>query len=183
MEDKKFINLTERLVIREVSISDEVYIYEAASSCPKINMMHGNEFKNKESVSNYIEVLKKEYKNEKYKTLALADRCSDKFLGLITLDVDKIFPRAEISYWIDKRYRNKGYATESVKAIIKYGFSKLGLNRIQGMHFTNNPASGRVLEKAGMLYEGTLRQYVGMDDKFYDCKMYSILKLEYQDNL
>ena len=73
-------------------------------------------------------------------------------------------------------HRNVGFATEAVKAMIEFGFRQLNLNRIQAMHFTNNFASGRVLEKAGMLYEGTLRQYVGMNDTFFDCKMYAIIK-------
>ena len=47
------------------------------------------------------------------------------------------------------------------------------------MHFTDNPVSGRVLEKAGMSYEGTLRQYIGMGNVFFDCKMYAILKSDF----
>ena len=60
--------------------------------------------------------------------------------------------------------------------MIDYGFQELSINRLQAMHFTDHPASGRVLEKAGMLYEGTLRQYVGLGGTFFDCKMYAILR-------
>ena len=68
-------------------------------------------------------------------------------------------------------HRNKGYASEAVKAIIGYGFSKLNLRRVQAIHSVDNPASGRVLEKAGMIYEGTLRLYNGVSDQ----KMYSAI--------
>lgn len=59
-----------------------------------------------------------------------------------------------------------------MRAVIEYGFSKLNLKRIQAVHSINNPASGHVLEKAGMTYEGTLRLYNGIDDE----KMYSVIK-------
>ena len=177
-DNEKIIIPTSRLMIRQVSTKDEKYIFHAAS-CPQINLMHSNEFNDIVKVRNYIEVLTQEYMKGKYRSLAVAEKMSDRLIGMITLDVDSFFPRAEISYWIDKSYRNKGYATEAVKAVIEYGFSILGLNRIQAMHFTNNPASGCVLEKAGMLFEGTLRQYVGMQGVFFDCRLYSILKSDF----
>ena len=79
-----------------------------------------------------------------------------------------------MGYWISIPYRNNGYASEAVKTVIEYGFSKLGLKRIQAVHGVNNPASGRVLEKAGMKYEGTLRLYNGVSDE----KMYSVINTD-----
>lgn len=181
MKNEEFVIQTARLIIREVYQIDDEHILKAAS-CPQINFMHSNEFNDINNVRNYLNVLMEEYEKRKYRSLAIADKLSSRFLGMITLDVDKFFPRAEISYWIDRFYRNNGYATEAVKAIIKYGFSILGLNRIQAMHFSDNPASGRVLEKAGMFFEGTLRQYLGMYNSFFDCKMYSILKSDCTKN-
>jgi ribosomal-protein-alanine N-acetyltransferase len=72
--------------------------------------------------------------------------------------------------------------TEAVSAIIDYGFNNLNLNRIQAMHFSGNDASGRVLIKAGMTYEGTLRQYVGTGNINYDCLMYSMLRSDRKIN-
>lgn len=70
-----------------------------------------------------------------------------------------------------------GYATETVKAIIKYSFDDLSLNRVQAL--TSNPASERVLTKAGMVYEGTLRQYFRMGNISWDVKMYAILREDF----
>jgi ribosomal-protein-alanine N-acetyltransferase len=167
--------LTERLSIREVNIGDSSSVLKAAE-CPQISLMHSNEFTDIDMVRKYIEVLNREYETGKYITLAVADKASDILIGLLTLDIDRVFPRAEVSYWIDMQYRNTGYATEAVGAIIDYGFTHLKLNRIQAMHFRGNDASGRVLIKAGMTYEGTLRQYVGIGSTYYDCLMYSVIK-------
>jgi ribosomal-protein-alanine N-acetyltransferase len=167
---------TSRLSIRQIEMTDDEYIFKAME-CPQIHQMHSNGFITVEKVKSYIEVLLKEYQSGKYRTLAIAEKNTNKLIGSLTLDVYRNFSRAEISYWIDKNYRNIGYATETVKAMIEYCFTFLSLNRIQAM--TSNPASERVLEKAGMIYEGTLRQYFGMKNTFWDCKMYSLLRSDF----
>lgn len=116
--------------------------------------MHSNGFKDISDVRRYIPVLTQEYKDGNFRTLAIADKNSNELCGTITIDIHKFFPRAELGYWISMEYRNKGYASEAVKAIIEYGFTKLNLKRIQAIHNVNNPASGHVLEKAGMTFEG-----------------------------
>jgi len=84
-----------------------------------------------------------------------------------------------MGYWIGKSYWGKGYCTEAARRLIKYGFEELKLNRIFAHFMTGNPASGRVMEKAGMIYEGHLRQHVKKWDVVQDLKIYAILKDEY----
>ncbi len=139
--------------------------------------MYNNGFTTIEKVQDYIQLILKEYQSGKLRTFAIAEKNTNKLIGSITLDVVEVFARAEISYWINKNYRNKGYATESIKSIIKYCFDVLSLNRIQAL--TSNPASERVLEKSGMLYEGTLRQYFRMGSICWDVKMYAIIKEDF----
>lgn len=168
---------TERLVIREIEQVDSGAML-LAMRCPQVALMHGYGLTDLKRVESYIDVLLSEYKAGKYRTLGIAEKPSGKLIGTVTVDRDKVFPRAEISYWIEPDNRNSGYATEAVKAVITYIFANFNIHRIQAMHFTDNPASGRVLEKAGMIYEGTLRHYVGMGNTFFDCKMYSVLREE-----
>lgn len=88
--------------------------------------------------------------------------------------------RCEIGYCISKSYWNKGITTEALKAVIRFLFSEVGVNRIQAKHDVLNPGSGRVMEKAGMKYEGTFRQYIiRKDGTFGDIKMYAVLKEDY----
>lgn len=65
---------------------------------------------------------------------------------------------AEIGYWVGKPYWGNGYATEATRRLIEFCFSELQLNRVQASYFVGNRASRRVMEKAGMRYEATLRQ-------------------------
>lgn len=170
-----FALTTPRLVLREVKKTDAGQLF-AAMACPEVHSMHSNGFKSIADVRRYIAVLTKEYKGGKYRTLAIAERATDELCGTITIDVHKVFLRAELGYWISIPYRNKGYATEAARAVIDYGFDELGLRRIQATHSDGNPASGRVLERAGMAYEGTLRQYNALGNGSGDVKMYSIIK-------
>jgi ribosomal-protein-alanine N-acetyltransferase len=101
-------------------------------------------------------------------------------VGGIGLRIDKEHESGEIGYWIGKQYWGKGYCTEAVHAVVKYGFEVIGLNRIHAKYFTRNPASGRVMQKVGMKHEGHLRQGIKKWDRFEDLEVYAILKSEYK---
>lgn len=87
---------------------------------------------------------------------------------------------AEIGYWIAKPFWSKGYASEAAREVVRYGFEERGLRRIFACHFTRNPASGRVLQKVGMTYEGTLRQHLKKWDEYVDLACYGILREEWR---
>ncbi len=84
-----------------------------------------------------------------------------------------------MGYWIGKPYWNKGFGSEAAKAMLKYGFEKLGLHRINAHHFKRNQASGRILQKIGMSYEGCLRHHIKKWDKYEDIECYGIIDEEY----
>jgi len=87
--------------------------------------------------------------------------------------------RAEIGYALARAYWGRGIMTEAVREMIDYGFRVRGLNRIQAMCEIPNVGSARVMEKAGMTYEGILRQYMIQHDNFRDMKMYAILRRDW----
>ena len=97
-------------------------------------------------------------------------------IGAVGLRLELDDRRAELGYWIGKPYWNQGYCTEAARAAIQFGFEQLELNRIFANHFVRNPASGRVMQKLGMVYEGRLRQHVKKWDAFEDLELYGILK-------
>ncbi|PWH17663.1 MAG: GNAT family N-acetyltransferase [Anaerolineae bacterium] len=101
------------------------------------------------------------------------------FIGATGLTLDVQNRSAELGYWIGKPYWNQGYATEAAQAVLTFAFTRLGLNRIEARHFTKNPASGRVMQKIGMTYEGTLRQSIYRFGCFEDAALYSILQKEF----
>jgi len=101
-------------------------------------------------------------------------RDSGELAGVMGL-VPKKHDRAEIGYWIGVPYWGRGYATEAARAVIAYAF-EAGFNRVEAEHFSRNPASGRVMQKAGMVHEGRRRQAVRKWDEYLDVEAYAILR-------
>jgi len=83
---------------------------------------------------------------------------------------------AGIGYWLGEPYWGKGIATRAVQALTEYAFANFDLARIFGEVFEWNPASARVLEKAGYTYEGCLRKSVTKDGKTIDQLVYAVIK-------
>jgi ribosomal-protein-alanine N-acetyltransferase len=110
---------------------------------------------------------------------AITLRESDDLIGAIGLIVAREHDRAEIGYWIGVPYWNNGYATEAARAVIDYGFARLGLRRIFALYFTRNPASGRVMRKLGMQREGMLRQHVLKWGERIDVEIYGVVREEW----
>jgi len=93
-------------------------------------------------------------------TYAIIRREDNQLIGACGFDLNGEHRKAEIGYWIGQPYRGNGYATESARRLIQFCFEDLNLNRVEACYFAINPASRRVMEKAGMTYEGTLRQSI-----------------------
>ena len=83
---------------------------------------------------------------------------------------------AEVGYQLGKAWWGKGYAAEALEALIDHCFETTNLNRIWGGYDPRNAPSGKVMEKAGMLYEGTFRQWRLRNGELVDRTLYAILR-------
>lgn len=110
---------------------------------------------------------------------AITDRVSGHLMGSVGLDIDRLHHNAEIIYWIGKMYWGNGYATQAARATLEYGFNKLYLHRIYARYLARNPASGRVLKKIGMTWEGRLREHLKKRGVFEDIEVMGILRHEF----
>lgn len=130
-----------------------------------------------QDATDYISAMLSEDEN---KTLAFAITIDNKAIGSIGAFRQKNIHRhtAEIGYYIAEEYWGKGLMTEAVKQICSYIFDKSNIVRIYAEPFSYNKASCRVLEKAGFLYEGTLRSNAIKNGKTIDMLMYSRLKTD-----
>jgi [ribosomal protein S5]-alanine N-acetyltransferase len=107
---------------------------------------------------------------------AITLRPSGILIGAIGLRIDAEDQRAELGYWIGKPFWNQGYCTEAARAVLDFGFTHLGLKRVYAHHFARNPASGRVMQKLGMVHEGRMLQHIRKWNAFEDLELYGILK-------
>ena len=96
-------------------------------------------------------------------------------IGAISIEPNEQHRRAALGYWCALTHWGRGYMTEAVRAVIDDGFRELALNRIHAECHGDNPASRRVLEKAGMTLEGCLRQHSFRLGRFADKLQFGIL--------
>jgi ribosomal-protein-alanine N-acetyltransferase len=83
--------------------------------------------------------------------------------GTVTLETERLFLR---------RFN----ISEALKKVLRFGLIEVSLNRIEAFHAINNPASGKVMIKCGMRYEGRAGQKYRSHNGFEDCDMYAILR-------
>ena len=110
---------------------------------------------------------------------AITLRESGELTGGMGLTVNPDHRRAEIGYYIGVAYWGRGYATEAGRAVIRYAFEGLRVNRVYAEHFSRNPASGRVLQKLGMRHEGSLRQHMVKWGEPIDVELYGIVRADW----
>ena len=129
-----------------------------------------------ESAKFWISLAEQGFENKSQYVFAIRLKENSEIIGGIDLGIDKRFNKAELGYWIEKKYWNKGIATEVGNAIIKFGFENLKLKRIFATHFDFNKSSGKVMEKMGMKKEGILHSHTFKNGEYQNHILYAIIK-------
>lgn len=80
---------------------------------------------------------------------------------------------AEIGYWLGRDHWGRGLATDALRAAADYAFDTFDLVRLEAMVYAWNPASSRVLEKAGFDFEGRMRRRVTKEGRTIDALLYA----------
>ncbi|QAS52877.1 GNAT family N-acetyltransferase [Halobacillus litoralis] len=111
-------------------------------------------------------------------TLAMILRETDELVGTMTLRVDQKHSKGELAYWVGKPFWNKGYASEAARKIVEFGLNDLDLHRIWSAAIATNPASTKVMQKAGLSYEGTLKHDLYHRGEYKDIDVYGLVKQE-----
>ncbi len=170
---------TERLVLRPILLFDAQELYSLVTDKEVIKYLAGiPEYSGIEMAVDYIQnKLAKKYQNKDFYDWAVVLKKENKMIGRISVYKQDNYRRmADLVWYLNPNYRNKGYISESVKAIIKHLF-EIGFERIEAFANVENKASIKVMEKIGMQYEGTLRKYdCRRDDSLYDAEMWAITK-------
>ena len=97
--------------------------------------------------------------------------------------IDEKIDCATIGYCMSRTHWGKGIMAEALKALVDYLFEEVGCNRIEAYHDSNNPNSGRVMQKSGMTYEGTMRQAGCNNQGIIDVSHWAILRSDREEQL
>lgn len=102
------------------------------------------------------------------------------FAGFVMLEIDPgQLGTAEAGCILLPEYWKSGYASEILRALLAFGFEKLSLHRVYGKCDELNLASAHVMEKCGLLYEGTIREHVWLRDHWRSTRYFGMLAGEY----
>ena len=141
---------TERLLLREFCLEDSKEVRKLAGNVNvakmTLNIPHPYESGMAEE---WIVSHQKCWQERTRITYAVVKLNSNQLLGTVGF-VEIEGTQGEIGYWIGEPYWGAGYCTEAVSELIRFSFESLGLERIVAEHLTLNPASGKVMLKAGM---------------------------------
>jgi len=110
---------------------------------------------------------------------AICDCSGGGLVGLCGLAMVRGPEEGEIWYLLAREEWGKGYATAAARQLLKMGFREFGLHRIWATCLPENPASGRVLEKAGMRREGLLVKRERIHGEWRDCWLYAMVEEEF----
>lgn len=173
---------TERLILRRFKMEDAEAMYKNWASDEEVTRFltwppHSSIELTKDILQDWIN----DYKNEdSYNWAITIKENGDEPIGSIgAVDINERVNMVHIGYCISKKWWNKGITSEALKALIKYFFEEVGVNRVESRHDPNNPNSGKVMMKCGMKYEGTMRQADINNQGICDYSMYGILAKEF----
>lgn len=170
---------TERLILRPWSLNDVDDLYDYAKN-PNVGP-HGG-WKPHANREESLEILQTLFL-EKYDCWAMELKENNKLIGSIAYETDTKRPdinSRELGYAMSEDYWGRGLMTEAAKAVIEYGFQEMNLDIISVYRNPFNKRSGRVIDKCGFTFEGTLRHANKIfDGTIRDVNCYSMTKEEF----
>jgi [ribosomal protein S5]-alanine N-acetyltransferase len=174
---------TTRLILRPLALVDAPSIQRIASireiADTMISIPHP--YPDGEAIR-YIQKQIIEYEAGNSVSFAIECKPEREFCGVIELrEIDREHAQAELSFWLAPEVWGRGYMSEALQPIIRYGFEDLDLNRLYAYHMVRNLGSGKVLQKNGFELEGVLRQRVRKWGVFEDVKLWAMLHGDWQN--
>lgn len=120
-------------------------------------------------------------KNDEEKDYVFVIFYQNEIVGLIGYrGTDYANKKTEIGYWITEEYEGKGIISRATKAAIEFAFNNLEMNRIMIRHAIGNDKSEQIPVRYGFHFEGIERDGEKVSDNYYDLKVHSLLRKEWQ---
>lgn len=172
---------SERITLRRFVLSDAKSMYKNYATDERVTrFLPWTPYTCVADVESFIQSVIEEYERlDMYHWVIDVD---GEVIGSIsTTSIDEKNCSCEVGYCIAYDCWNKGFTSEALGLIMKFLFEEVSMNRIMAKHDVENPASGRVMQKCGMAYEGRLLEhYKRHDGTFSDSLVYGILKKEFE---
>ena len=168
---------TPRLLLRRLRMEDAGDIFAYASDPQVTPYLIWETHRSLDDTRDFLERTLQSYRDGGLPVWAIEHLADKKVIGTCGFaDFAPRYGRAEVGYAIGRKYWRQGLMTEALRAVLAYCFDVLQLNRIEARCDVENTGSWRVMEKAGMKFEGVLRQNIILHGRPRDARMYAILR-------
>lgn len=171
---------SKRLILRQPMSEDALDFFACHSDPEVFRYSRRSEDTSFESATQTLNKLFTWHQERFMLSWAIVLKENQRFIGRIQMeDWSDEDHRAAVGYLLGKQYWGNGYATEALRVVIAYLFEQTTVNRIYASTWAENTASARVLEKAGMRFEGLSRQKRFAKGTFRGTKNYAILREDF----
>ena len=171
---------TERLTLRRIKVGDSFDVFEYASRADVTKYLRWDPHPDIAYTREYLQFVATHYEIGDFFDWAVVLREEDKMIGTCGFTrFEYSHDLGEVGYVINPEYRGRGIAVEAVREVMRFGFEVLGLNRIEAKFMEHNSASLRVMEKAGMTFEGFHRKAMKIKGKHETVGYSAILRDEF----
>jgi len=187
---------TDRLLLRRLLPEDAEMMYQNWASDPEVTRFlrwepHKNEAETHELLTAWATL----YPNPDYYQWAIVEKATGEVFGSISIynsllgepQQKTAWPKMNLTdgiwepgYCIGKKWWNKGFTTEALNALVEYWFTNTDSDWLACCHATTNPASGKVMTKAGFVYDHDA-EYHKFDGTPVSCKCYALTRAHYEE--
>ena len=170
---------TERLILRRFKLGDAEQMYNNWGTDPLTNRYLSWELhKSIDETRNIIQKWIEDYEQGRYKWVVELKETHEAIGSISATSIRKEDLNCEIGYCYGSKYWGNGYATEALRRVIDFFLNECNLHLVEACYISGNPASGRVMEKAGMKKETVLKdRRINKDTKeLNDLIIYSVTK-------
>lgn len=166
----------ERLVLREIMPEDVEAILDLRSNDEVLRYLGRPKMNTPEEAQRYISLLREGMANNNAITWGIAAKDDPALIGTIGFwRIEKENHRAEIGYALHPGHWRKGYLSEVIPVVLRFGFGVLQLHSIEARVHPDNEASRGLLLKHGFVQEAYFKESFFFDGKFEDSVVYSLL--------
>lgn len=171
---------TKRLVLRPVSMKDAADMFAYSRDPQVARHVLWEVHQSLSDTKGYLRYILTQYRNGAPSSWGIVLKETNRLVGTIGFmacnETDKV---AEVGYSLARSCWNQGLMTEALQAVLAECFGTLRLHRVEAMHESDNPSSGRVMAKCGMTHEGHLRGKVFNKGAFRDVEIWGIVREDY----
>jgi [ribosomal protein S5]-alanine N-acetyltransferase len=173
--------ITERLVLREFTEDDAADIFRFRRD-REVQKYNTDPMRDVSEARGLIRTMHAWFVTRQAIQWGITLRDEDRVVGICGIhDLSRRHRRAYVGYDLAREQWGRGIASEAMRAVVRFGFEQLDLNRLEAITIAENVRSIRLLERIGFLLEGVRREYsLEDDDEFHGSAIYGLLRREYE---